>query len=173
MYRDYKDLLYAFHVHGVKYLVVGGFAVIYHSQPRFTKDMDLFIKADPANAEATYAALAEFGAPLQGVHPDDFTDRNSFFRFGRDPKGFDILPAIPGVDFDAAWERRVEIVIDPATGLKANFISADDLIASKLASGRPRDLADVDEMRKAAESLGPKSENKKLPETKPGGPGSQ
>ena len=58
MYQDYKDLLSAFQSHGVKYLVVGGFAVIYHSQPRFTKDMDLFIKADPENAKATYAALA-------------------------------------------------------------------------------------------------------------------
>ena len=149
MYQDYKDLLSAFHAHGVKYLVVGGFAVIYHSQPRFTKDMDLFIKADSANAKATYAALAAFGAPLQGIRPDDFTDRNSFFRFGRDPKGFDILPAIPGVDFDAAWEKRVEIVVDTATGLKANFISADDLIAAKLASGRPQDLADADAIRKA------------------------
>ena len=167
MYQDYKDLLSAFHAHGVKYLVVGGFAVIYHSQPRFTKDMDLFIKADPANAKATYAALAEFGAPLEGISPDDFTDRNSFFRFGRDPKGFDILPAIPGVDFDAAWERRVEIVVDTATGLKGNFISADDLIASKLASGRPQDLADADAIRKAAESLRPEAK-KKAPE--PTGP---
>jgi len=149
MYQDYKDLLSAFQSHGVKYLVVGGFAVIYHSQPRFTKDLDLFIKADSANAKATYAALAEFGAPLQGIRPDDFTDRNTFFRFGRDPKGFDILPDIPGVDFDAAWERRVEIVVDAATGLKANFISADDLIVSKLAAGRPQDLADADAVRRA------------------------
>ena len=134
------------------HMSVGGFAVIYHSQPRFTKDMDLLIKADPENAKATYAALAEFGAPLRGVRPEDFTDSSSFFRFGRDPKGFDILPAIPGVEFDAAWERRVETVVDTATGLKANFISAEDLIASKLASGRPRDLADVDDIRKAAES---------------------
>jgi hypothetical protein len=73
---------------------VGGFAVIYHSQPRFTKDMDLFIKADHENAKATYAALAAFGVPLKGISPEDFTDRNSFFRFGRDPKGFDILPSI-------------------------------------------------------------------------------
>ncbi len=149
MYQDYKDLLSAFQSHGVKYLVVGGFAVIYHAQPRFTKDLDLFIRADPANAKATYAALAQFGAPLQGIRPDDFTDRNNFFRFGRDPKGFDILPDIPGVDFDAAWERRVEIVVDEKTGLKANFISADDLIASKLASGRPQDLADADAVRQA------------------------
>ena len=149
MYQDYKDLLSAFHARGVKYLVVGGLAVIYHAQPRFTKDMDIFIKADPENAEATYAALAAFGAPLEGIRAEDFTDRNSFFRFGRDPKGFDILPAIPGVDFDAAWDRRVETVIDTATGLKANFISADDLIAAKLASGRPQDLADVDAVQKA------------------------
>jgi hypothetical protein len=112
--------------------------VIYHSQPRFTKDMDLFIQADLANAEAIYAALAEFGAPLQGIRPEDFTDRNSFYRFGRDPRGFDILPSIPGVDFVAAWEKRVETVIDTGTGLKANFISAEELIASKLASGRAR-----------------------------------
>ena len=92
MYQDYKDLLSAFQSHGVKYLVVGGLAVIYHAQPRFTKDMDLFIKADSANAKATYAALGKFGALLQGICPDDFTDRNNFFRFGSDPKGFDILP---------------------------------------------------------------------------------
>ena len=168
MYQDYKDLLSAFRSHGVKYLVVGGFAVIYHSQPRFTKDMDLFIKADPANAKATHAALAEFGVPLQGIRPDDFTDPNSFFRFGREPQGFDLLPAIPGVDFDAAWERRVETVVDAATGLKANFISAEDLIASKLASGRPQDLADADAIRKAAESQGPKPARKKPTEPTPG-----
>ncbi|MGH9610823.1 MAG: DUF6036 family nucleotidyltransferase [Bryobacteraceae bacterium] len=142
----------AFQSHGVKYLIVGGFAVIYHSQPRFTKDMDLFIKADPENAKAAYAALASFGAALAGIRPEDFTDPNSFFRFGQEPKGFDILPAIPGIDFDAAWGRRVETVIDTASGLKANFISSDDLIAAKLASGRPQDIADVDAIRKAAES---------------------
>src|ERR1700690_2811078 len=118
--------------------------------------MDLFIKADPANAWATYGAPEEFGAPLQGIRPEDFTDRSSFFRFGRGPTGFDILPSIPGVDFDAAWIRRVEIVVDPATGLKANFISAEDLIASKLASGRLQDLADADAIRKATQSQGPK-----------------
>ena len=152
MYQDYKDLLYAFHAHGVRYLIVGGYAVIYHAQPRFTNDIDLFIKADPANAQATYTALAEFGAALQGVRPVDFTERGSFFRFGHIPYGFDILPDIPAVDFDAAWERRIEAIIDPASGLKASFISREDLIAGKLASGRPQDLADVDASRKAAES---------------------
>src|SRR3984893_563160 len=156
MYQDYKDLLSAFHVHGVRYLIVGGYAVIFHAQPRFTKDIDLFIKADAANGQATYAALAEFGAPLQGIRPEDFAERGSFFRFGRDPRGFDILPDIPGVDFDTAWDRRVEGLIDAKPGLKAFFISSADLVAAKLASGRPQDLADVDAIRKAAESQAPK-----------------
>jgi hypothetical protein len=149
MYQDHKDLLSAFHAHGVKYLIVGGFAVIFHAQPRFTKDMDLFIKADPENAQATFAALASFGAPLEGMRPEDFAERSSFFRFGVDPYGFDILPSIPGVDFDTAWEKRVEGVVDPRSGLKALFISSEDLIAAKLAAGRPQDLADVDAIRKA------------------------
>src|ERR1035438_195155 len=162
MYQDYKDLLSAFHAHGVRYLIVGAYAVIYHAQPRFTKDIDVFIKADPANAQATYASLAAFGAPLQGIRPEDFTERGSFFRFGHDPHGFDILPDIPGVEFEAAWERRVEGVIEPESGLKAFFISAPDLIASKLAAGRPQDLADAEAVREAAESQ-PKQPQKEPP----------
>lgn len=149
MNQDYKDLLSAFHAHGVKYLIVGGYAVIFHAQPRFTKDLDVFIQADPTNATAVYAALASFGSPLQGVAPEDFSDTNSFFRFGRDPAGFDILPNIPGVLFEEAWNRRIEAVIDKATGVTANFISADDLIAAKLAAGRPQDIADADAIQKA------------------------
>jgi hypothetical protein len=75
--------------------VVGGFAVSYHSQPRFTKDIGIF--AGLENAKAIYAALASFGTALKGITPEDFTDRNSFFRFGREPKSFDILPAIPQI----------------------------------------------------------------------------
>ncbi|MGA2593857.1 MAG: nucleotidyl transferase AbiEii/AbiGii toxin family protein [Bryobacteraceae bacterium] len=75
MYQDYKDLLSAFHAHGVKYLIVGGYAVSFHAQPRFTKDIDLFIKADAANALAIYAALADFGAALEGIRPEEFAER--------------------------------------------------------------------------------------------------
>src|ERR1039457_504757 len=152
MYQDYKDLLSAFHAHGVRYLIVGGYAVIFHAQPRFTKDIDLFIKADTANAQATWAVLASFGALLEGIRPEEFAERSSFFRFGRDPRGFDILPNLPGVDFDSSWERRVEGVLDSATGLTAFSISKDDLIAAKLASGRLQDLADVEAIEKAAET---------------------
>ena len=152
MFQDYKDLLSAFNAHGVRYLIVGGYAVIFHAQPRFTKDIDLFIQADAANAQAVYDALAGFGALLEGIRPEEFADRGSFFRFGRDPRGFDILPDLPGVDFESAWERRVEGVIDPESNLAAHFISAQDLIASKLAAGRPQDLADASAIQKAAEA---------------------
>jgi hypothetical protein len=148
MYQDYKDLLSAFHAHGVRYLLVGGYAVIFHAQPRFTKDIDLFIKADSVNAQAVFAALAAFGESLQGIRPEDFAERVSLFRFGRGPHGFGILPDIPGVDFEAAWERRIEGVIDPANGLKAFFISASDLITAKIAAGRPQDLADAEAIKK-------------------------
>lgn len=77
MYQDYKDLLSAFHAHGVEYLIVGGYAVIFHSQPRFTKDPDFFVKADRSNAKATYDALASFGAPLEGIRPEEFAERGS------------------------------------------------------------------------------------------------
>jgi len=163
MYQDYKDLLSAFHAHGVRYLIVGAYAVTYHAQPRFTKDIDLFIKADSANAQATYAALAAFGAQLQSIRPEDFAEPGSFFRFGRDPHGFDILPDIPGVDFEAAWGRRVEGVIDRQSGLKAFFISAPDLIASKLAAGRPQDIADAEAIRKAAEARPPQHAKRNRP----------
>jgi hypothetical protein len=71
---------------------------------------------------------------------------------GREPVGFDILTTIPGVEFDEAWPRRIEDVVDPAGGLKASFISREDLIAAKLAAGRPQDLADVYAIRKAHKS---------------------
>ena len=101
----------------------------------------------------------------------DLTDPHQFLRFGREPVAVDILPGIDGVDFDAAWERRVEGVIDAASGLRAFFISKDDLIASKLAAGRLRDLADVEEIQEATESQGPQIAKNKPPETKSSGPG--
>jgi len=158
MYQDFKDLLSAFHAQRVKYLIVGGYAVSFHGQPRATKDIDLFIKADPANAQAVYAALASFGVPLEGITEADLADPRQFIRFGREPVAVDILPGIDGVDFDTAWERRVEGVIDASRGLKAFFLAKEDLIASKLAAGRMRDLADVEELRDAARSAEPRGE---------------
>jgi hypothetical protein len=123
-----------------------------YAQPRATKDLDILVKADAENAKAIYGALAHFGAPLEGLTLSDFAERGPFFHMGREPVAVDILTDIPGVEFDAAWERRVEAVIDAISGLKANFISREDLTAAKLAAARPQDIADVDAMRKAEES---------------------
>ncbi len=152
MFQDYKDLLSAFNAHGVKYLIVGGYAVSFHAQPRATKDIDLFIKADIVNAKAVYAALAAFGAPLQNIRVEDLAEPNNFIRFGREPRAVDILPGIDGVDFDAAWERRVQGIIDPQSSLTAFFISGTDLMAAKLAAGRPQDIADLAALREASEN---------------------
>jgi hypothetical protein len=152
MHSDYEELLSILNAHRVKYLVVGAYAVSIHAQPRATKDLDILVKADEENAKAVFAALAEFGAPLEGLAPADFAEPGPFFRMGCEPIGVDILTAVGGVEFDSAWERRVEDLIDPASGLTASFISRDDLIATKLASGRLQDLADVEAIRKAAES---------------------
>jgi hypothetical protein len=151
MFPDYKELLRSFRDHGVKYLIVGGYAVSFHAQPRATKDLDIFVKADKENAQAVFAALTSFGAPLTGITPDDFADPGKFVRFGHPPVAIDILPAVDGLDFDTAWSRRVEGLIDQATGDTANFLSREDLIASKLAAGRPRDLLDVEDIREAGE----------------------
>jgi hypothetical protein len=152
MFDDFKELLSVFNARRVKYLVVGGYAVSFYAQPRTTKDLDLFIKPDPGNANAVYAALADFGAPLADIDKKDLTDPSKFIRFGQPPIAIDILPGIDGVDFDDAWARRVESVVDPTSGLTAFFISKADLIASKLAAGRMRDLADVEEIREADSS---------------------
>ena len=82
---DFKELLSVFNAHSVKYLIVGGYAVSFHAQPRATKDIDILVKPDAENAKATYAALAKFGAPLEGLAPVVFAERGSFFRMGREP----------------------------------------------------------------------------------------
>lgn len=154
MHSDFRELLSTLNAHRVKYLVVGAYAVSVYAQPRATKDLDILVKADAENARAVFAALAQFGAPLEGLTVADFAEPGPFFRMGREPVCVDVLTAIPGVEFDAAWQRRVEEVVDEAGDLRVSFISREDLIAAKLASGRPRDLADVDEMRKAEAGLG-------------------
>jgi hypothetical protein len=151
MFQDFKELLAAFSAHKVKYLVIGGYAVGFHAEPRATKDLDILIGNDIKNAQAAYAALKSFGAPLHNIKPADLIEKDAFFRIGRPPLMIDILSAASGVDFKAAWQRRVSVTIDKKTKLKAWVISCEDLIASKLAAGRPQDLMDVSALRAAAE----------------------
>ncbi len=155
MFDDFKELLSALNASKVKYLVVGGYAVSYHAQPRNTKDLDIFVLPTSKNGAALIEALQQFGAPLAGMTAADFIEKGKFFRMGRPPMAIDILPEISGVDFNSAWKRRVGVTIDEATGMKAHFISSDDLIAAKLAAGRPQDLADVDAIRKAGSTRKP------------------
>jgi len=83
---------------------------------------------------------------------DDLADPKKFIGFGHPPIAVDIMPSVDGVDFDQAWERRVEGIIDPKDGLTAHFISKANLITAKIAAGRLRDLADVEEIREAESS---------------------
>lgn len=148
MYPDFKELLAAFNAHKVEYLVIGGYAVGFHAEPRATKDIDILIGTDPQNAEAAYRALKKFGAPLGRLKPADLVEKNAFFRMGRAPVMVDILSAASGVDFAAAWKRRKRMPVDK--GITAWAISYKDLIASKIAAGRPNDLLDVAALREAA-----------------------
>lgn len=138
---DFSDLLRIFNDHNVKYLVIGGYAVVQYAEPRFTKDLDVLISTETANAEAVYRALHEFGAPLTDLTPKDFSEEGFFFQMGAPPVRVDVLMGIPGIRFEQCWNRRVEVDFD---GLKVIFISKQDLIASKRAAGRPQDLLDAD-----------------------------
>jgi hypothetical protein len=149
MYPDFKELLSVLNAHEVRYLIVDGYAVSFHAEPRATKDLDILISADIENSRAIYAALAQFGAPVEGMSPADFTEPDNFFRMGTPPVMVDILPRISCVDFDEAWKRRVDVAIDDT--LSAPFISRDDLLAAKLAAARPEDLADVAALGEARE----------------------
>ena len=142
---DFKELLNLFKKHNVKYLVVGGYAVMLYTEPRFTKDLDLLISVEIKNATAVYNALKEFGATLADLKVKDFSREGYFYQMGRPPMRVDILMSIPGVKFSSAWSRRKQLTID---GIKMNFISKEDLIASKKASGRSQDLIDVKNLEK-------------------------
>jgi len=137
---DFTDLLKLFSDNNVRYLIIGGYAVIQYAEPRYTKDLDLWISTDTANAASVYAALRAFGAPLAGLTEDDFSEEGYFYQMGVPPVRVDILMGIPGLEFDQAWNKRVEIDFD---GLMVSFISKEDLIAAKRASGRPQDLIDA------------------------------
>ena len=149
MLKDQRDLLAVFNAHGVKYLVIGAHAVGVHAEPRGTKDLDVFIKADEENSKAVFAALAAYGAPVGNMTPADFNDNpSSVFQLGVEPDRIDILQGIAGVTFDEAWPSRIKILFDKDT--PANVMSREYLIQNKLAAGRHQDLADVEKLREAA-----------------------
>jgi hypothetical protein len=138
---EFSELLSLFTKHDVRFLVVGGYAVMKYGEPRFTKDIDLWIATDSRNAQAVYAALREFGAPLAGLTISDFMDTSSFYQMGVAPLRVDIMMSIPGVEFEECWQRRTLVELGDAT---IPFIGKEDLITAKRASGRPQDLLDAE-----------------------------
>lgn len=150
--EDLRQLLLALNAHHVEYLIVGGWAAGFYSEPRSTKDIDILIRSNLSNSEAVFKALAEFGAPLAGLSPADFRDHpTSVFQIGHAPVRADILQSIDAVEFDEAWLSRVDVALD---GIAVHLISAEHLIRNKLKSGRLRDLADVEAIREADQANG-------------------
>lgn len=140
---DFTDLLKSLNDNHVEYLIVGGYAVIQYAEPRFTKDLDIWIAVNSDNAVRIFSALKEFGAPLAGMTEKDFMEEGYFYQMGNPPMRVDILMGIPGVAFSEAWERRNEFDFESLT---VPFISKADLVTAKRASGRPQDIIDANSL---------------------------
>ncbi len=137
---DYRDILSVFSEENVEYLLVGAYAMAVHGYVRATGDIDLWVRAEPANALRVMRALARFGAPLSQVTQEDFSTPGIVFQIGLEPRRIDILTMIDGVDFEEAWSERMEVEIET---LRVSVISRSHLKQNKKASGRPKDLADL------------------------------
>ncbi len=137
---DFRDILSAFNDEHVEYLLVGAYAVAAHGIPRATGDIDLWLNATPANANAAWRALERFGAPLDQMSLADLQKPDLVVQLGVSPRRIDLLTSIDGVEFDAAWAERLSFRVD---GLDIPTISRVHLIGNKRAVGRPQDLADV------------------------------
>jgi hypothetical protein len=138
--EDFRDLLRAFDDHDVRYLIVGGYAYAVHVEPRYTKDLDIWIDPEPENAARAWKALAAFGAPLADLTPGDLATPGTVYQLGVEPRRVDILNHLDAVTFAEAWPRRIATEYG---GVPAQVIGADDLFRNKSAAGRPRDIADI------------------------------
>lgn len=146
MSPDFRDLLSAFNAHGVEYLLVGAYALAAHGRVRATGDLDVWIRPEPKNARRVMTALAEFGAPVQGLSESDLTSADLVFQIGIAPLRIDVLTAIDAVDFDDAWRNRVE---SRFADQPVPVLSREDLIRNKRAAGRAQDLADLEWLEKS------------------------
>ncbi|MEK7952928.1 DUF6036 family nucleotidyltransferase [Luteolibacter soli] len=140
---DFKELIALFLSHEVRFLVVGAYALGVHGRPRNTGDIDLWIEMSIENANRTVSALHEFFGPMPEIRVENFLSADRMSQFGVEPMRVDVLNSITGVEFDAAYERRA--VID-YSGLRIPFLSLTDLRANKLAAGRHKDLADLENL---------------------------
>ena len=143
----FSELLQKLNAHRTEFLIVGGYAVMKYTEPRFTKDLDIWIRNTWENAEKVYAALAEFGAPLatDGLTARDFASNDITYQIGQSPLRVDIMTRIDGVTFQDAWERKTRAKL---SGVDVCFIGLDDLIRNKEASGRASDIEHLKLVRK-------------------------
>jgi hypothetical protein len=142
--RDFRDLFAALNDAKAEFLVVGGYALAVHGHPRFTKGLDVWVRADAGNAPKVWAALEAFGAPMGALGREDLTAPGIVFQMGLPPNRVDILTGIDGVTFDDAWGSRVESRYGDQP---VHIIGREDLIRNKLATGRAQDALDAETLR--------------------------
>jgi predicted nucleotidyltransferase len=143
--QNFRDLLNCLNSAGVRYLVIGGYAVNFHGHHRNTKGLDVWIATDPENAKRVAAALVAFGFSRRAARSSLFEKRDAVYTFGREPFRVDLLTQPSAVEFEACYARRVEADVD---GLRFPLIALEDLLTNKVASGRLQDIADVHKLRK-------------------------
>lgn len=141
----FKDPLSAFNDFDVRYLIAGGYALMLYAEPRFTKNLDIWVEASDVNAGRVFAALARFGAPLAGLTDADFAQPGNVYQIGVPPARIAILMPVTGVDFPPAWENRK---ITTYAGLSVSCISRTGLSKNKRATGRPQDLLDAEQLER-------------------------
>ena len=144
MTDDWYEALAALSAAGARFIVVEAHALAVHGVPRATQDLDVWVEPTRENAEKVWLALAAFGAPLEelGITATDFTRPDAVVQIGLPPDRIDVLTGISGVsEFAAAWDARVEREV---AGSKLPFLGRDTLIENKRASGRLKDLADIE-----------------------------
>jgi hypothetical protein len=138
---DFRELLALFNAHHVEYLIVGGYALAFHGAPRFTGDLDIFVKPDAVNAHRILTALEAFGFASVGLTPSDFERPDQVIQLGVPPVRIDLITSITGVSWDEAWAGRVA---GRYGDMPVSFIGREQFITNKRATGRPKDVADLE-----------------------------
>ncbi len=139
--KDFKEFIILLNKHDVKYLVAGGYAVAVHGYPRYTKDLDLWIAITAENADKINKALDDFGFGELDLSPADFRKPRQIIQLGFPPNRIDIITTLTGLEFDDCYDARLVVNLD---GVDISFIDRLNLKKNKLATGRPQDLADAD-----------------------------
>lgn len=142
--QDFKEFIQSLNANGVRYLVVGGYAVAVHGHPRYTKDMDVWIARDEENAARMVRALEDFGFRSLGLREADFLEPDQIIQLGYPPVRIDVLTTLAGVDFEECFPTKVEVTLDDVV---AYFIDIENLKRNKKASGRLQDLADLENLQ--------------------------